>query len=272
MAELGALSLRIEENGGTQVLTKLKQIDNAARVTAQSATPLSTYFKQAEAGAHRHGAAMSKAQLAQAALNKEIAEGTRLFAVQARTVDLTSDVAIAELRASAAAQREWLVAIGASTEQQQRFNAATMVLDSRLSRAGMQMQHTTSRTRVTGSAIAALAIASSVGGGSLREMANSAGLLASVMALEFAPLKWQGYAAGIGAVVIGLTALVGILARVRAEEAKPSALATQRIADIKQLQIAEEEYAKRRKASEAAAEADLKMRQRLSLGGIQSPT
>src|SRR5688572_21489338 len=33
MAELGALSLRIEEQGGTQVLSKLQQIDKAARIT-----------------------------------------------------------------------------------------------------------------------------------------------------------------------------------------------------------------------------------------------
>lgn len=243
MAELGALSLRIQEEGGDVVLQKLRQIDGAAKITSNSATPLGQYFKRAGTDA---SSGLGRATVASKALNKEIADGTRLFALNARTVDVTSKIAVAELRASAAAQRDWLVSIGASTEQQERFNASVQRFEQRVARAGVVIPQTNRQVRSGAAAMAALTIAATTGGGSLAGMATQAGLVGSVMASEFAPAKWAGYAAGIGTAVIAVTALVGILARLRAEQAKPSPASLQRIEDIKQLTLAEEEYTKRR--------------------------
>jgi hypothetical protein len=251
MAELGALSLRISEQGGEAVLSKLKAIDGAAKLTSQSATPLSQYFKRAGADA---SSGLGKATAASKALNKEIADGTRLFALNARTVDVTSKAAVSELRATAAAQREWLVSVGASTEQQERFNASVQRFEQRVARGGVAVAATTPKFRSGASALAALTIAATTGGGSLAGMATQAGLVGSVMASEFAPAKWAGYAAGIGAAVVAITALVGIIAKLHAEASKPRELITGHIDAIRLRSLAEDEAARRRKALDEARE------------------
>ena len=128
--ELGALAIAIRDQGGDQLLTKLRQIDSEGRKVGS--TPITPKVNPAP---------VVKMTDAQRALSKEIAEGTRLFALQARTVNVTSATAVSELRASAAAQREWLVSVGASTEQQLKFAQATQVLERRLDQqAAAQMR------------------------------------------------------------------------------------------------------------------------------------
>lgn len=132
MAELGALSLRISETGGAELLTRLRQVDAEAKKTAASATPLGLYFDKAGKAGTTAGA---QASAALKALNKEIAESTRLFSLQARTVDATSDVAVAELRATAAAQQEWMRQINASSEAQARFSTVVQQFERRVAAA-----------------------------------------------------------------------------------------------------------------------------------------
>jgi hypothetical protein len=114
MAELGALSLRIETTGDRQALAALGAIDTKA---------------QQAAGAEQ------KLTASQKALNREIAEGTRLFALQGRTVDHTSQTAVRELRQSAQAQGQWLTQVGASTTQQEQFGRSVQLFEGRVQKA-----------------------------------------------------------------------------------------------------------------------------------------
>jgi hypothetical protein len=144
--ELGALSLRLEETGGAAIVAKLKEVDRSGAAAAASlkqaataATSLgsaSTAAGTSATTAFRGAAAATQTlSAAEKALNKEIADGTRLFTLQGKAVDVTSQIAIQELRESAAAQKEWLRAIGASAEQQARFNLAVQQFEKRVSAA-----------------------------------------------------------------------------------------------------------------------------------------
>jgi hypothetical protein len=218
MAELGALSLRIQEQGGDQVLSKLKAIDGAAKLTSVS-------VDQAAKALNRLGIAakVSSGQIVVAEHEVQRASGI--------VRKLGSDAIV-------------------TAGQVDQVAASTGRLGAKADVAAASVTRMSPKLRSGASAVAALAIAATTGGGSLAGMATQAGLVGSVMAAEFAPAKWAGYAAGIGAVIIGITALIGIMAKLREEAAKPSELTLGRIAAIKQLTLAEEEYAKRRAETE----------------------
>lgn len=136
--ELGALTLAIRDQGGADVLATLKAVDTQAKkVGATNATPRFDpgLMKRAFGDLGNAKKGVDAVRASEQQLAREIAEGTKLFALQARTVDTASKAAVAELRASAAAQREWLVSVGASTEQQAKFAAATQILERRLQAA-----------------------------------------------------------------------------------------------------------------------------------------
>ena len=136
--ELGALELAIRDSGGAELLGTLKRIEGEAKkVGSTNVTPRfhPETVARALAGMREAKGTTDRVAGAQRSLANEIAEGTRLFSLQARTVDVTSKAAVQELRASAAAQRDWLVSVGASTEQQLKFAQATQVLEQRMLRA-----------------------------------------------------------------------------------------------------------------------------------------
>lgn len=256
MAELGALSLRIQSEGDDQVLSTLRRVDSEARKLG--ATPLSMYFEKAGSSAAKGmgqaATGATKASAAESALNKEIAEGTRLWTLHARAIELTSKAAVAELRASAAAQQQWLKSINASTEAQTRFNLSVQQFEKRVAAANVQVATMPRNLRAGSSAMVALAIAATGGGTSLRELANSAGLAATVVADLFGPAKWAGYAAGIGAAVVGITALVGIMHRLA--QAKPiSDVVTKRLENTQTLDDANVKLEQLKRRAEAAQQA-----------------
>lgn len=69
MAEIGALSLRIQETGGQQVVNRLRQVDNAAKVTTQSVETVAAVLRQLGIGAKVSGSqiAVAAEQMEQAA-------------------------------------------------------------------------------------------------------------------------------------------------------------------------------------------------------------
>jgi hypothetical protein len=205
MAELGALAMRVEEEGLDEVLAQLRELDTAAKKAGAQPVRLNASIspearKVIESlnqkfpieNSARVVQATKRQQDAQRLLNREIAEGTRLFSLQARTVDLTSKVAVAELRASAAAQQQWLRSINASTEAQTRFNAVVAGFEKRVAAANAATAVMPRSIRTGSSAMVVLALAASGGSTSLRELANSAGLVTFAMADAFAPAKWAG--------------------------------------------------------------------------------
>jgi hypothetical protein len=99
--------------------------------------------------------------------------------------------------------------------------------------------------RSAANGIAAVAFAATAGAGSLQSMALGAGLAAASLA-TMASGPHAIWAAGIGAAVVVAGTLVGVIQRLRAEASKPSGFALERISDIKQLDLAEQEYTRRR--------------------------
>lgn len=223
MAELGALSLRIEENGGDAVLAKVKAVDAAAKIAGVSVDTAAKALTRLGISAKVSGGQIVVAE-------SEVARASSIVK------QLGSDAVVTAGQVDQAA-----VSVGRLGTRAATTDAAVTKMSPKL--------------RSGASAISALAIAAATGGGSLTGMATQAGLVGSVMAAEFAPAKWAGYAAGIGAVVIGVTALIGIMKKLREEQAKPSELVTQRIADIKIADTAEQEFHQRRLAREQAAAA-----------------
>lgn len=150
MAELGALSLRLQETGGQAVLDRLQAIDKQGGDTSAALQQVAGSLKGIGTATPKVAGAVTtitKWTGTQKELSKEVAEGTRLFALQARTVDLGSKTAVKELRSSAAAQREWLKAVGASTTEQLRFGAAVQTFEKRVAAAEGAQARQTQRTR-----------------------------------------------------------------------------------------------------------------------------
>lgn len=107
MAELGALSLRIETTGGEQALRTIRGVDDSAK----------------------------RVTLTEKALSKEIAEGTKLWALQARTADVTNASMVAGLRKAATEQLKWMQAVGASDQQLLRHAATVQAFQRRVDSA-----------------------------------------------------------------------------------------------------------------------------------------
>lgn len=145
--ELGALSLRIKDEGGKVVVDRVKEIDVAAKRAGASLTAAATGMSLFGTSAKAAVSETTKLSAAEKTLNKEIAEGTRLFSLQARTVDTTSKAAVQELRAAAAAQQDWLKQVKASPEQQSRFNLAVQNFEKRVNAAEVAQGKMVLRTR-----------------------------------------------------------------------------------------------------------------------------
>jgi hypothetical protein len=233
--ELGALSLRIQTEGDAQVLSSLNRIDAQAKKTSASTI---------------QGATASAA--ANKALSRSISESTAIFSLQGRTADVTNKQMVAALRQNAAAQLQWMQTVGASEKQLLQFAAAVQTFEKRVDAASKATVAMSPKVRQGAGALTALAIAASTGDGSIRGIATSAGIAASVMAETFGPAKWAAYASGIGAAVLVLTALVGIMERM--SRAKPISDAVK--LRLENTQTIEDATAKldqlRRKADEAA--------------------
>lgn len=144
-------------------------------------------------------------------LNKEINDSIRLWTLDARAADASNKTVVADLMASADAMRVWMAAQGASLEQQQRFNLSVQQFERRVQSLNAEMTKVPPTARRAAQAMTTIAIIGSTGVGSLRDFANAFGLLAATSSQLFLPEKWAGYAAGIGAAVVAVTALVLIL-------------------------------------------------------------
>jgi hypothetical protein len=159
MSEFAALSLRIQETGGQAVVDRLHAIDEAGGDASESLDEVTVSMKGVTASAKGIGSAageVAKWSGTQKELSKEIAEGTRLFQLQARTVDVTSKTAVQELRSSAAAQREWLKQIGASTQEQLKFGAAVQQFERKVAAAEVAQRRMAAQTTKQGQATQAL--------------------------------------------------------------------------------------------------------------------
>jgi hypothetical protein len=149
MSEIGALSLRIQETGGQAVVDRLNAIDEAGGDASEALDEITVAMKGVAASGKAIGSAVGEVAKwtgTQQELKKEIAEGTRLFQLQAKTVDVTSKTAVAELRSSAAAQREWLKQIGASTQEQLKFGAAVQQFERKVTAAEVAQRRMAQQT------------------------------------------------------------------------------------------------------------------------------
>ena len=153
-------------------------------------------------------------------------------------------------------------AVASGTENVAGAQAAKVAIDQRAIAAAEREAYAMDRQRTAAAkmprtirsgaaAMAALSIAAVTGSGSLAGMATQAGLVGSVMAAEFAPVKWAGYAAGIGAVIIGVTALIGIMAKLRTEARKPREAILSQIEATKLTELAQGRADQRREELDA---------------------
>lgn len=135
MSEIGALSLRITADGGKDTLAALQAVETQAKkVSAQFADGV----LPRGAGA-RSAADLKRAEAAAADLAKQINDDVRLFGLMARTADVGNASIVADLKRAAAAQLEYMRAIGATEEQQLRMVAATQAFHQRVTAAMPQV-------------------------------------------------------------------------------------------------------------------------------------
>lgn len=149
MSEIGALSLRIQETGGQAVVERLLSIDAGGKDASAALQQVTVAMKGVSTATPAIASAateVAKWTGTQKELAKEVAEGTRLFQLQAQTVDVTSKTAVQELRSSAAAQREWLREVGASTEGQLKFGAAVQTFERKVTAAENAQKRMTSQS------------------------------------------------------------------------------------------------------------------------------
>lgn len=238
MAELGALTLRIQEEGAGAVLRELAALESQARLTGG----------KVEAGFKGAGVALR-------AFDKEIAASTNLFALQARTADATNKQIVAQIRQNAAAQLQWMQQVGASEAQQLKFAAAVQTFERRVEGAtraqaalGHQTARTTQQMRIFGrdgrSAMIGLGFAissmASTGEASLLSLARQITTITALMGGKLG-------AAGIGgAIGIGIFDFFRSRARTQGEILRDAATSTARdVSSIQKAAIQQDEAAQR---------------------------
>lgn len=271
MAELGALSLRIVAEGDGTVLRALDQVDRKAKQVGS--TPLKLYFdpkgaEQAQKVVAGVSAGAKAATPAQAALNKEIAESIRYYSLLARTTDTTNRKLVEDVRGGIAAQKAYAQSVGASAEQMLRLELIQDQFERKVMRGGAAVAAMSPKVRTGTAALSALAIAIATGDGSLRGLAVSAGVATSMLAETFGAGKWAMYASGIGAVVIALASLVGVMHELA--KAKPlNEVLQARLANTRTLLDAETKLAQLRERAAQAERQSLQNDPKSFLPGVQ---
>ncbi len=229
MAELGALTLRIQAEGDQQVVASLNRIDAAAKATDVTASTAAKALNTLGISAKVSGGQIIVAE-------QQVAAAAGIVQKLGSTAVVTSkDMYTLAGATQAVTQAQTGVAVSTGKAEQRVVAMSPKV-------------------RQGAGALTALAIAASTGDGSLRGIATSAGIAASVFAETFGPAKWAGYASGIGAAVIGLVALVGIMERM--SRAKPISEAVKmRLENTKTIEDATQKLDQLRKKADEAAKA-----------------
>jgi hypothetical protein len=190
MPDLGVLSLRLETAGGAAVASELKTLDKQAAVAGVSLDSAAQLLNKLGISAKvvAGNVVVADAQLEQAS------SITRRLGIEA----VVSAGAAQEL---ASAERTAAVSAGELTTQTTKASAA-------LGRGRVNL-------RTGAVAMTAMAVATLDGTSSITGFATQAGIMGTLMAEMFAPAAWAGYATGVGALVVVLAALAGVLARMR---------------------------------------------------------
>ena len=197
-----------------------------------------------------------------AQLRREIDSDIKALAGFASVSNKTNATSLAAFRASAAAQREQLDTLGASTAQYAALDRVVTKFEAAAHRAGIaaaRIVPTGRRLRAGAQDLGQLAFMASSAGGSLQGAAFAAGGLATSLASMSRSATVAASATGIGALIVALGVLVGLAIEAKrsmaeAFEGNVTETGKARIAAIKTEQQARLELA----AVSAAADAALR--------------
>lgn len=164
-------------------------------------------------GADTEAAAVQSAAAQSAAAKTfQAGIGDDLKALRAfeRSLNVTNQTAVKAFRESAAAQREQMVAFGASAQQLRQLDATVRKFETSVEKAALAQSRINSRVRTGASGMATLAYTASGAASSVQGATFAMGTLAEGIAVASKNAKLAASASGIGALAIALGVLVAL--------------------------------------------------------------